>query len=259
MDVKQLFDISGKIALITGGTAGIGEMIAEGLASAGARVWICARRQDRLDAAVEKLGQYGEVHGIRADVSTDEGIAGLVAALEPQGRLDILVNNAGTSIEAPLGKFPRVAFDSVMDLNVTAPFLLTQALLPLLRAAATPEDPARVVNIASLVGMSAGALNHFSYSASKAAVIRLTQHLARALARDNIAVNALSPGFFPSELTAEVLSDPAYKASVASPFGARYGTAEDITGHVIFLCSRASSWTTGINIPVSGGRRVIDA
>ncbi|WIW89511.1 SDR family oxidoreductase [Sphingobium sp. V4] len=259
MDVSSLFGISDKMALVTGGTAGIGEMIAEGLASAGAKVWICGRKQEQLDAATRALSKFGEVHAIRADVSTDEGIAELVAQLAPLGKLDILVNNAGTSVEHPLGSFPRSSFESVVDLNLTAPFMLTQALLPLLKASATPEDPARVVNIASLVGMRAGSIPHFSYSSSKAGLLMLTEHLARALAQDNISVNAVSPGYFPSKLTADSLSDPDFLAAVASPFLARVGTPEDIAGAVIFFCSRAGAWNTGINIPVSGGRKVIDS
>jgi NAD(P)-dependent dehydrogenase (short-subunit alcohol dehydrogenase family) len=258
MNIEGLFRIAGKIALVTGGSSGIGEMIAEGLASAGARVWICGRRQEQLDAAVQSLSVHGEVHGIRADVATDQGIADIAGQLEPEGKLDILVNNAGIEVQHPLGAFPRSAFESVVDLNLTAPFMLTQALLPLLRKAATREDPARVINISSLVGMRAGTPSHFSYSSSKAGLIMLSEHLARALAPEDISVNAISPGYFPSGIST-VLDDPAFRASVASPFGARVGTPEDIAGAVIFLCSRAGAWHTGINIPVSGGRKVIDS
>lgn len=258
MDVHGLFDIAGKTALVTGGSSGIGEMIAEGLASAGARVWICGRKQDQLDAAVKSLSANGEVHGIRADITTDEGIAEIVRELEPQGKLDILVNNAGFDAKHELGSFPRESFTSVLDLNLTAPFMLTQALLPLLRKSATQEDPARVINIASLVGLRAGAFPHFSYSSSKAGLLMLTEHLARALAPENISVNAISPGYFPSRISTD-LQDPAFRASVASPFGARVGTPEDIAGAAIFLSSRASAWNTGINITVSGGRKVIDS
>jgi NAD(P)-dependent dehydrogenase (short-subunit alcohol dehydrogenase family) len=258
MNVGGLFDISGKIALVTGGSSGVGEMIAEGLASAGARVWICGRKQDQLDDAVRSLSAHGEVYGVRADVSTDEGIAELARQLESNGRLDILVNNAGIEVKHPLGSFPRSAFESVLDLNLTAPFMLTQALLPLLRKAATREDPARVINIASLVGMRAGTNDHFSYSSSKAGLIILTEHLARALAPEDISVNAISPGYFPSKISID-LQDPAFRAAVASPIGARVGTPEDIAGAVIFFCSRAGAWYTGVNIPLSGGRKVIDS
>lgn len=258
MDIGGLFDIRGKIALVTGGSSGLGEMIAEGLASAGARVWICGRKQDQLDAAVQSLSNHGEVRGIRADVSTDEGIAKLVGELEPNEKLDILVNNAGIEAKHPLGSFPRSAFEGVLNVNLTAPFMLTQALLPLLRKAATRIDPARVVNISSLVGMRAGSLDHFSYSSSKAGLLMLTQHMARALAPEDISVNAISPGYFPSKISTD-LQDPAFRASVASPIGARVGTPEDIVGAVIFFCSRAGAWHSGVNIPVSGGRKVIDS
>lgn len=258
MDIKALFDISDKVALVTGGSSGIGEMIAEGLASAGARVWICGRKQDQLDAAVQTLSAFGDVHGIRADVVSDDGIAKIAQELAPLGKLDILVNNAGMDKQHPFGSFPRESFESVVDLNLTAPFMLTQALLPLLRASASREDPARVINISSLVGMRAGSFPHFSYSASKAGLLMLTEHLARALAPEDISVNALSPGYFPSRISTD-LQDPAFRAKVASPFGARVGTPEDIAGAVIFLCSRAAAWNTGINIPISGGRKVIDS
>lgn len=255
----SLFDIGGKTALVTGGTSGIGAMIVEGLLRAGVRVFVCARKPEPLDKTVTAMSELGQCRGIPADITTDEGIQAIVEALSPLGRLDILVNNAGKSNSYPLGSFPRSSFESAVSLNLTAPFLLTQALLPLLRNAASREDPARVINIASLAGMRATGQDHFSYCASKAGVIMLTEHLARHLAPENITVNAISPGFFPSRMTGAVFEDPERLAAVASPLAQRAGMPEDIVGLVTFLCSRAGAWHTGINIPLGGGRKVIDA
>lgn len=254
-----LFDIKGKTALVTGGTSGIGAMIVEGLLRAGVKVFTCGRKPEQLEKAIASMSPLGECTGIRADITTDEGVEAIVDTLEPLGRLDILVNNAGKSNSYPLGSFPRSSFESAVSLNLTAPFMLTQALLPLLRSAASVDDPARVINIASLAGMRGTDQPHFSYCASKAGVIMLTEHLARHLAPDNITVNAISPGFFPSRMTGPALADPEYLAKVASPLAGRTGMPEDIVGLVTFLCSRAGAWHTGINIPLGGGRKVIDA
>jgi NAD(P)-dependent dehydrogenase (short-subunit alcohol dehydrogenase family) len=256
---RSLFDISGKIALVTGGSSGIGAMIVEGLVRAGVRVFVCARKPEKLDQIVTAMSVLGQCTGIRADIANDEGIQSVVDALAPLGRLDILVNNAGKSNSYPLGSFSRAAFESALNINLTAPFLVAQALLPLLRKAASREDPARVINIASLAGMRATGLEHFSYCASKAGVIMLTEHLARHLAPDDITVNAISPGFFPSRMTGATFTDPERVAQVASPLANRTGMSDDIVGLVTFLCSRAGAWHTGINIPLSGGRKIIDA
>ena len=259
MATNRLFDVSGKVALVTGATAGIGRMIAEGLVEAGARVWICSRKQAEVEKTASELAALGECHGLSADVRSDEGIAALVDALTPEGRLDILVNNAGTTFERTIGEVPKDRFLNVLDLNVASPFMLVQALLPLLRAAATPDDPARIVNIASLNGMRAVERHNYPYSTSKAGMLMLNEHLARMLAPDNITSNAISPGFFPSRLTGSELDNPEFRAKVASPLGARVGERDDIAGTVIYLCSRASSWVTGWNIPLGGGRKVIDS
>lgn len=251
-----LFAIDGKIALVTGGTSGIGRMIAEGLVAAGAKVYVTARTAADVDATTAALG----CHGIVADLGTNEGVAAVGAALADEGQLDILVNNAGTVWLAPIEEFPREGFARVLDLNVSAPFMLVQALLPLLRVSARPGDPARVINIASIGAFRAGGWDNFSYSPSKAALISLTQHLGARLAGENISVNAIAPGLFPSRLTDEIvpLDDPAVYAAVASPLGNRVGTAEDIAGAVIYLASRAGAWLTGVTLPVSGGRATID-
>lgn len=251
-----LFGIDGKVALVTGGTSGIGRMIAEGLVAAGARVYVTARTPADVEETAAALG----CNGIVADLGNGEGIAAVAAALAGESRLDILVNNAGTVWLAPIEHFPREGFAHVLDLNVSAPFMLVQALLPLLRASARPNDPARVINIASIGAFRAGGWDNFSYSPSKAALISLTQHLGARLAGENISVNAIAPGLFPSRLTDATvpLDDPAVRAAVASPLGNRVGTAEDIAGAVIYLASRAGAWLTGITLPVSGGRATID-
>lgn len=258
MDIRRLFDISGKTALVTGATAGIGAMITEGLIHAGAKVWFCARSAEAVKARAAQLSCFGECEGVVADLAVQEGIDKVTHALERAGTLSILVNNAGASAHARIGRFPRHDFEQVLSVNLTAPFMLVQGLLPLLRAAAAPEDPARVINIASVNGMRAAPLNNYPYSSSKAALLMLTEHLGRMLASENITVNAVSPGFFPSQMTATSLSDPAFVAKVASPLGARVGTPEDIVGAVLYLSSRAGAWQTGLNLPVSGGRKVID-
>lgn len=259
MDTSALFDISGKVALVTGATAGIGRMIAEGLVQAGAKVWICSRKPADVAATAADLSRLGECHGVVADVGSEAGIAALVDAMAAAGRLDILINNAGTSFERKIGELERDRFTHVLDLNLVAPFMLVQALLPLLRTAATPEAPARIINIASLNGMRAADRHNYPYSTSKAGMLMLTEHLARMLAPDNIIANAVSPGFFPSRLTGAELDNPEFRRKVASPLGGRVGEPEDIIGTIIYLCSRASAWVTGWNIPLGGGRKVIDS
>jgi len=192
----ELFSIAGKTALITGGTSGIGLMIAEGYLRAGARIVISSRKPDACAAARETLSEFGEVHAIPADVSRDEQCRELIDAVAARtGKLDILVNNAGATWGAPLDEFPVAAFDKVLTLNVKAPFLLTQLARPLLEAASAPDDPARVINIGSIDGIVVPRLPTFSYSSSKAAVHQLTRHLAHALA-PSILVNAIAPGPF---------------------------------------------------------------
>lgn len=260
MNIPALFDIAGKRALVTGGSGGIGLMIATGLVAAGAEVLICSRKGDAVDAAVTALSaDGGRIGGVAADLASDAGIAAVAAAVGA-APLHILVNNAGAAWGAPLAAFPRAGFDKVIGLNVTAPFLLVQALLPALRAAATPDDPARVINIASVDGLRLPNWETYSYSASKAAIIHMGRHMARTLAPDDIAVNAIAPGFFRSRMTEGVFDwhDEAAMAEARSPLGARTGGADDIVGAVIYLASRAGAWLTGVTIPVAGGLGTID-
>lgn len=261
MDIGRLFDVSGRTALVTGASIGIGAMIAEGLVRAGARVWICSRKAEDISARAEELGRFGECHGIAADLSSQAGIDGLAEALgAATSSLDILVNNAGTSWAAPLESYPRAGFEKVVNLNLVAPFMLTQRLLPLLTSAASKDNPARIVNIASIDGTRPPELDSFAYSASKSGMIMLTRHLAKRLAADSITVNAIAPGIFESKMTAFWFDEchPAHVPLPTIPLANRPGDAEDIAGAVIYLCSRAGRHVTGVTLPVSGGQATID-
>lgn len=253
--MSDLFSVAGKTALITGGSRGIGLMVARGLLSAGADVIISARKADQVAAAAEELGKLGSCTPIVADVSSQDGVAALAAAVaERTPRLDVLLNNAGATWGAPLEEFPDDAWDRVLDVNVRGVFELTVALLPQLRAAATAEDPARVINVGSIDGLRVPLTENYSYSASKAAVHMVTRHLAKRLAGEHITVNAIAPGPFESKMTAFMLNSEEGREAVASmvPLG-RIGSAEDATGLVQFLSSRAGAYLTGTVIPLDGG------
>jgi NAD(P)-dependent dehydrogenase (short-subunit alcohol dehydrogenase family) len=253
--MSALFDVTGKSALVTGGSRGIGLMIARGLVQAGVRVIVSSRKQEQLTAAVADLSGDGECEAIVADLSSPEGAAGLAAAVaERFGKLDILVNNAGATWGAPLDEFPASGWDRVMHTNVEGIFHLTIALLGPLRAAASAEDPARVINIGSIDGLRTPVTENYSYSASKAAVHMLTRHLAKRLASEQITVNAIAPGPFPSKMTAFMLDEPAAREAVEGmvPLG-RVGRGDDVAGLAIFLASRAGSYLTGAVIPLDGG------
>jgi NAD(P)-dependent dehydrogenase (short-subunit alcohol dehydrogenase family) len=253
--MSALFDVSGKTALVTGGSRGIGLMIARGLVQAGARVLISSRKQDQLYAAAAELAKDGECEAISADLSSPEGAAALAAATrEHVDALDILVNNAGATWGAPLEEFPPSGWDRVMHTNVEGVFHLTIALLGVLRAAASEDDPARVINIGSIDGLRAPVTENYSYSASKAAVHMLTRHLAKRLASEHVTVNAIAPGPFPSKMTAFMLDEPASREAVEGmvPLG-RLGRGDDAAGLTIFLASRAGSYLTGTVIPLDGG------
>src|SRR5258708_9789881 len=244
--MNDLFSIQGKTALVTGGSRGIGFMIASQLLAAGAaRVYICARRAEAcLAAAAELSGSgAGECVGIPCDVGTAEGVETLAAAIEArEERLHILVNNAGIACGAPVDTHPIQQIDRVLQVNVRAAFHCTQRLLPLLRAAASAADPARVINIGSVDGLTIPFWPNFGYSASKAGVHMLTRHLAHALVGDHITVNAIAPGLFPSRMTRVVFDNPAVEEQTlaAIPMG-RAGTAQDIGGTVIYRGARAGA------------------
>ena len=252
---NALFDISGKTALVTGGSRGIGLMIARGLVQAGASVIVCSRKSEEVQAAAAQLSELGACQAIPADISTPEGAGELARATrEVFPTLDILVNNAGASWGAPLEEFPASGWDKVAHTNVEGVFHLTVALLDALRAAASAEDPARVINIGSIDGLRAPSVENYSYSASKAAVHMLTRHLAKRLAAEHITVNAIAPGPFESKMMAFVLDNPDTRAAVEQsvPLG-RIGRPDDVAGLVQFLTSRAGAYLTGTVIPLDGG------
>jgi NAD(P)-dependent dehydrogenase (short-subunit alcohol dehydrogenase family) len=253
--LANLFGLDGKVAVVTGGSRGIGFMIASGLVANGVRTYITARKADACDAAAAELSEHGECISLPADLSTADGLASFVGQLtEREPQIDILVNNAGAAWGAPLGEFPEIGFDKVMDLNVKAPFMLTQALLLQLKAGATSGDPARVIMIGSIDGIRVPVGDNYSYSASKAGIHMMARHMAAHLVSDNITINSIAPGPFESKMMAYRLDDPDSRKMVeAGVPRRRIGSPEDVAGTVIFLASRAGAYTTGSVIPVDGG------
>ena len=251
--MKNLFDVSGKVALVTGGSRGIGEMIAEGFVANGVRTYISARKAEACDATAERLSEQGECISIPADLSTSEGISMLVDAIKSrEEKLDILVNNAGATWGAPIEEFPEAAWDKVMDINVKSPFFLTQALLPMLEKASKQDDPARIIMVGSIDGLGVNRMPTFSYGPSKAAVHHLTRTLAAHLASRRITVNAIAPGPFPSKMMAHTLETMGERIKKGVPMQ-RIGEPGDMAGAAIYLTSKASSYVTGVVIPVDGG------
>lgn len=246
-----LFDVTGRHVLITGATQGIGEMLARGFHAAGASVHLSARTAADCEALAADLGPGASA--LPGDVSTAEGCRALAAALgERTDRLDVLINNAGTTWGAPLEEYPDTAWDKVLGLNLKAPFTLTVACLDLLRAAATPARPARVINVGSVDGMSVPRWESYAYSSSKAAVHHLTRHLAQRLAPEHITVNAIAYGVFPSRMTRFAFEAEGDELVDAIPLG-RAGGPDDAAGVALFLAAAAGSWVTGAVIPVDGG------
>ncbi|MFN2376179.1 MAG: SDR family oxidoreductase [Candidatus Binatia bacterium] len=251
--MKNLFSVEGKTALVTGGSRGIGLMIARGYVEGGAKVYVSSRKQQACDEAAAELGKVGTCIALPGDISTAEGVAALAADLASrEDKLDILVNNAGTNWGAPLAEYGDDAFQKVLATNVKAVFNLTRDLLPLLRKAGTKADPARVINIGSVDGLHVPALETYAYSTSKAAVHHLTRVLAKQLASDNITVNAVAPGPFQSKMMKETLERFGDMIVAQVPRG-RIGEPEDMAGIAIFLASRAGAYLTGTVIPVDGG------
>ena len=256
MDISTLFSLSGKVALVTGGSRGIGLMITEGLLRAGATVYISSRKKGTCNDIAQRLSSLGPCIALPADVSTIEGRTTLITELEQQSKpLNILVNNAGASWGAPYETYPESAFEKLFALNVSAAFFLTRDLTPLLQQTAVPADPARVINIGSMDGLHVPQLiktGTFAYSASKAAVHHLTRTLAVELGPKHITVNAIAPGFFESKMTAEVLKQHGDEIVDACPLG-RIGQPEEMAGIAIYLASRAGAYTNGAIIQVDGG------
>jgi NAD(P)-dependent dehydrogenase (short-subunit alcohol dehydrogenase family) len=254
--MSDLFSLSGKRAIVTGGAQGLGRMIAEGLLRAGASVAITSRKADICEAAAAEMAALGNCIALPADLSTPEAAVDLVARYRVAvGGCDILVNNAGKTWGGDIDTFPDKAWPSVMAVNVQTPFTMVRELLPELGASGTIDDPARVVNIGSVAGIKTERLNAYSYAASKAAIHMLSRDLAGDLASRHITVNAVIPGFFPTKMTAHMREaddsvDPALLAHIPMR---RLGRADDIAGIVVFLCARAGAYVTGAQIPVDGG------
>lgn len=251
--MNDLFSIEGKVALVTGGSRGIGLMIARGFVEAGAKVYISSRKADVCEQVAQELSKAGTCVAIPADLSGEAGCRQLADAIAArEDRLHILVNNAGANWAAPLAEYPDSGWDKVMNLNVKGVFHLTRFLVPLLERAASDDDPARVINIGSIDGLQAPALETYAYSASKAAVHHLTRVLAHQLAPKRITVNAIAPGPFESKMMAETLRRFGDAIRASCPLG-RIGRPEDMAGTAIYLASRAGAYLTGAVIPVDGG------
>lgn len=257
MNISKLFDVTGKVALVTGGGSGIGTMATEALVRAGCKVYIASRRLDSCESVAEELNSIGPgvVIALQADLTTEEGTGALVERLmASEGGLDILVNNSGTTWGAPLEDFPRQKWDDVFALNVTAVADLTKQLLPMLNKAGTTDDPARVINLGSVMGTRFGSNQAYSYGASKAAIHHLTRILSNELAAQHITVNAIAPGPFPSRMMSHVIHNEARRAALEAGVPLhRCGEPEDIAGVLLMLCSRAGSYITGGIIPLDGG------
>jgi len=251
MDTTQLFSLKGRSALITGGSRGIGRMIAEGFLAQGARVYISARKAAACDQTAKELSAFGHCVSLPADVSTVEGAQALVDAYaKHEGSLDILVNNAGAAWGAPYAEFPESGWDKVVDLNLKTPFFLTQALTPMLKKAAT-DHLSKVINIASIDGISVNPQETYSYAASKAGLIQLTRRMALRLAQDRIVVSAIAPGAFASDMNKDA-RDHGDEVKGRIPAG-RIGTPEDMAGAAIYLASRAGDYVMGSTLVVDGG------
>lgn len=249
--MDELFSLKGRTALITGGSRGIGRMIAAGFLAQGARVYISARKAAACDQTALELSAKGRCVSLPADVSTSDGVKALVGAYsQHEDSLDILVNNAGAAWGAPFDEFPEIGWDKVVDLNLKTPFFLTQALSPQLRKAGLTQ-PAKVINIASIDGLSVNPQETYSYAASKAGLVHLTRRMALRLIQDNIVVSAIAPGAFASEMNRDA-RDHGDEVSKRIPAG-RVGVDEDMAGAAIYLASRAGNYVVGETLVVDGG------
>ena len=255
---RDLFTLEGRVALVTGGSRGIGRMIAEGFLGQGAKVYISSRKAQACDEAAKALSEFGECLSLPQDVSTVDGCRALAArltALEP--KLDILVNNAGAAWGAPFDDFPESGWDKVMNLNLKSPFFLTQALHGALAAAGTDDRPAKVINIASIDGIRLNPQETYSYHASKAGLIYLTRRMAAHLIADRIVVTAIAPGAFASDMNRDA-RDHGERVARGIP-NRRIGRDEDMAGAAIYLASRAGDYVVGETVAVDGGVALADS
>ncbi len=250
--MKDMFDISGRVAVITGGSRGIGRMIAEEFVHRGVRTYITARKAEVCEQTAAVLSEFGECIALPKDLSTTEGIGEFVAELKKrESKIDILVNNAGTAWGAPFDEFPEKGWDKVMNINLKSVFFLTQQLAPLLRAAASAEQPAKVINIASIDGIFVTDMETYSYVSSKAGLIHLTRRLAKRLVSENINVNAIAPGAFASDMNTFARDEPDKVAKFVP--SNRLGRPDDMAGTAVYMASRAGDYLVGITLTVDGG------
>lgn len=251
MKIEQLFGVRGKVAVVTGGSRGIGEMIAQAYVENGAKVYITARKAEEAEKTACELSQFGECVAIPADLSSREEIERFAREIEKrEKKIDILVNNAGASWGETFDRFPESGWDKVMTVNVKAVFFLSQRLAKLLEAAGRDDDFARIINIGSIDGLHVSEIETYSYAASKAAVIHLTKMMAKFLAPRKIAVNAIAPGFFPSKMTKDLPMD---QIAATTPMK-RLGRPDDMAGLALYLGSKASGFLCGAVISLDGGR-----
>jgi len=254
--INDLFSVAGKVAIVTGGSRGIGRMIAEGFVENGVRTYITARKADACAETAAELSKEGECIALPADLSTKEGREAFVAEITArEAKIDILVNNAGAAWGAPFEQYPDEGYDKVMDINVKAIFTLTRDLMPLLKQGASQQNPSRVINIGSIDGLRVSTMDNFAYGASKAAVHFLTKNLALRLGPKGVTVNAIAPGAFQSNMMNATLEKFQDKIESENPLG-RIGSPEDMAGLALYLASNASKYMTGQVIALDGGRHI---
>ena len=254
--INDLFSVAGKVAIVTGGSRGIGRMIAEGFVENGVRTYITARKADACAETAAELSKKGECIALPADLSTKEGREAFVAEITArEAKIDILVNNAGAAWGAPFDEYPDEGYDKVMDINVKAIFTLTRDLMPLLKQGASQQNPSRVINIGSIDGLRVSTMDNFAYGASKAAVHFLTKNLALRLGPKGVTVNAIAPGAFQSNMMNATLEKFQDKIESENPLG-RIGSPEDMAGLALYLASNASKYMTGQVIALDGGRHI---
>jgi NAD(P)-dependent dehydrogenase (short-subunit alcohol dehydrogenase family) len=254
IDIEHLFNVVGKTVLITGGSRGIGRSIAEGFVKAGAQVYICARNAEVADQAAQELSEHGECHAMTANLASVEGCRTFAAEFaERVDRLDVLINNAGAIWAETLTDYPESGWDKVFDVNTKGPFFLIQALLPLIEAAAVPQDPARIINVGSINAIRVPDHETYAYSASKAAVHQLSRHLAKQLAPKSVTVNVIAPGMFESKMLKATLKEKGADVVLGPVPLKRFAGPSDMAGAAIFLASPAAAYVTGVILPVDGG------